>query len=756
MTKYFLFIAILVSIHLGAQIAHPANNSIYNPSQVNRIDISINADSLAFILDPQNSGSNYEFYADLSFTENGIVQQEPGIGFRLRGNTSRNAQKKSFKVSMNRFTSGRRFEGVKKINLNGEHNDPSISRARLCMELGRQIGLPISRYAHNELYINGLYYGTYLNLEHINDDWLNLRFGHSNGNLYKCTYPADLKYISNHPDSYKLTKSSGERVYELQTNEVQDDYSKLSEFIRVLNNTPTNQLECELDKVFNIEGYLKTLAFEVATGHWDNYSFNMNNYYLYENSKTGKIEYIPYDMDNTFGVDWFGVNWADRDVDNWNNPQDRPLSNRLLSLPNLREIYHYYLRSIHLQMGSQNFSNQIDSIYNLIQPYALADNFRTLDYGFTNADFNASFYTHPPLMHVKKGIQAFINERVLATQNQLGVFNAAPIISSPSIEYSSANNEVLFTAQVEDEGQSNVVAHFSFSGGSVQTLNLFDDGLHGDGAANDGWFANTLSIGSNTSLSYSITATDIIGQARTRPCSPRSWSIQNFNDLVINEFMADNNSAVQDDLGGFSDWIELYNKGNDTIQLGDYFLTDDLSNPTKWQLPIGYIEPNGFRLFWASNNPGGGSNHTNFALSKNGEEVGLFISGFAGVDTADFIVFGAQGEDQSFGRQTDGGSPWVVFDNYTPGFSNNPFSTEELFANGFKVFPNPYNDHFFIENTRDQWVAIRLYDSKGTLIYQEELELGQGAEIKDSWMKGLRILQIQGENGLRTFKLIRN
>ena len=745
-----------MSVQLSAQLIHPSNNNLYNPLEVNRIDISIDSDSLAFILDPQNSSSNYEFHADFTFTESGTTQQEPGIGFRLRGNTSRNAQKKSFKVALNRFTAGRRFEGVKKINLNGEHNDPSISRARICMELAKRMDLPVSRYAHNELYINGLYYGLYLNLEHINDDWLNLRYGNSNGNLYKCTYPADLKFISNNPDAYKITKSNGERIYELQTNEQQDNYSKLAEFIRVLNNTPLSQLECELDKIFDIEGYLKTLAFEVATGHWDNYSFNKNNFYLYENTKTGKIEYILYDMDNTYGIDWFGINWADRDIDNWHNSQDRPLTNRLLALPNLREIYHFYLRSIHLEMAGQSFSNEIDSLYSLIQTQAIADSFRTLDYGFSNSDFSNSFYSHPPLMHVKKGIKAYISERALATQNQLGIFNAAPIIRFPLVEYNSLANELVFAVQVEDEGPSTVDLHYSFSGGSSQTLTLFDDGQHGDGAANDGWFGNALSWGTNTSISYSFTATDALGQSRTRPCTPKTWSIQSFQDLVINEFMADNSSGIQDNQGDFSDWIELYNKGNDTIQLGSYFLTDDLNNPIKWPLPTGFIEPNGFKLFWASNNPMGGPNHTNFALSKNGEEVGLFISGFAGVDTADFIVFGAQAENKSFGRQTDGGFPWVVFDNSTPGSSNNPFSVKDLYLDGLKPFPNPYGDYFYIQNTSQTNVFISLYDFKGSLIYSGHLSEGAKMKVEDSGPKGLRILQLLGEKEGRTFKLIKN
>ena len=56
--------------------------------------------------------------------------------------------------------------------------------------------------------------------------------------------------------------------------------------------------------------------------------------------------------------------------------------------------------------------------------------------------------------------------------------------------------------------------------------------------------------------------------------------------LVINEFMADNEATIEDpaEPGEFPDWIELYNGTDDTVILSGLFLTDDLNDPTKWQI----------------------------------------------------------------------------------------------------------------------------------------------------------------------------
>ncbi|MCF8226086.1 MAG: CotH kinase family protein [Bacteroidales bacterium] len=55
--------------------------------------------------------------------------------------------------------------------------------------------------------------------------------------------------------------------------------------------------------------------------------------------------------------------------------------------------------------------------------------------------------------------------------------------------------------------------------------------------------------------------------------------------LILNEFMASNASTLEDQFNDYPDWIELHNAGEETISLGDYWLSDDLSMLKKWNLP---------------------------------------------------------------------------------------------------------------------------------------------------------------------------
>ena len=63
-------------------------------------------------------------------------------------------------------------------------------------------------------------------------------------------------------------------------------------------------------------------------------------------------------------------------------------------------------------------------------------------------------------------------------------------------------------------------------------------------------------------------------------------SVEADGSIVINELMASNSNSQADPQGQYDDWIEIHNNGSDVLQIGGMYLTDDLSDPTKWQIPL--------------------------------------------------------------------------------------------------------------------------------------------------------------------------
>ncbi len=147
--------------------------------------------------------------------------------------------------------------------------------------------------------------------------------------------------------------------------------------------------------------------------------------------------------------------------------------------------------------------------------------------------------------------------------------------------------------------------------------------------------------------------------------------------IVINEFMADNESTIEDpdETGEFPDWIELYNKGTTTVNLAGKFLTDDLDNPNKYEIPAGItIDPGEHLVFWADEDGTQGPTHVNFKLGKGGEAVGLFDTYANGNRLLSTITFGTQTTDVSYGRYPDGTGVWGFMLTPTPWNTNSPLA----------------------------------------------------------------------------------
>jgi hypothetical protein len=147
-------------------------------------------------------------------------------------------------------------------------------------------------------------------------------------------------------------------------------------------------------------------------------------------------------------------------------------------------------------------------------------------------------------------------------------------------------------------------------------------------------------------------------------------SVVTAEPLVINEFMASNSNNQTDPQGQYDDWIEIYNYGSDFLDIGRMYLSDDTSDPTKWQIPAGTtIAAGGYLLIWADNDTSDAGLHANFKLNSDGEEIGLFDTD--GVTLIDMVAYPAQTADISYGRYPDGSDTWQFMATPTPGGRNN-------------------------------------------------------------------------------------
>lgn len=165
------------------------------------------------------------------------------------------------------------------------------------------------------------------------------------------------------------------------------------------------------------------------------------------------------------------------------------------------------------------------------------------------------------------------------------------------------------------------------------------------------------------------------------------------NTVVINEFLADNDTTQADPHGEYDDWIELYNNTDSTIYLANYYLTDDSTDLTQWVFPDTFIEANDYLIIWADEDSGQNGLHANFKISKSGELIYLLDNNQTIIDE---IIFGQQAQDISFGRYPNGTGSFIEM---VPSFetvNNSPLGIEEIISNQevllFHNHPNPFTN----------------------------------------------------------------
>jgi Leucine-rich repeat (LRR) protein len=141
-------------------------------------------------------------------------------------------------------------------------------------------------------------------------------------------------------------------------------------------------------------------------------------------------------------------------------------------------------------------------------------------------------------------------------------------------------------------------------------------------------------------------------------------------EILINEVVTSNGSLIADSEGDYPDWIELYNPGEGPVDVGGFFLSDNLDRTDRWQFPKGTIIGAGeYMLLWASGKGEDGPAdelHTSFALSAEGTVVVLTASDRK--TRVDIVEVPPVPRDIGYGRNAKG--DLVQFIDPTPGKTN--------------------------------------------------------------------------------------
>ncbi|KNY30346.1 CotH kinase family protein [Pseudobacteroides cellulosolvens] len=303
------------------------------------------------------------------------------VGFRYKGNSSlmslRDKTKLPFRLNFDKFedenpeVNNQRFYGFSSMTFGNCWNDNSFMREKVAGEVFREGGVPAAKSSFCRVYVdtgNGpKYWGLYTMTEDPSDAMLKDQFGNAKGNCYK-------------PEGAGASWTSPfiEEAFIKENNEEDADWGDVQSAHEALfaDNTDKEVWRSNLEKYFNVRGFLKWLAINTAMVNWDSYGIMAHNYYLY-NDKDKGLTWIAWDHNLSMSKGIMGkvLSLSLNEVtDKW------PLIRKLLDDPVYNNLYHYEMRKVIKGcMNADKISSKVKAYQTLIKPYVVGEEGETND-----------------------------------------------------------------------------------------------------------------------------------------------------------------------------------------------------------------------------------------------------------------------------------------------------------------------------------------------------------------------------------------
>ncbi|MDD3877468.1 MAG: CotH kinase family protein [Bacteroidales bacterium] len=718
MNRSFL-ISCLLSVFFFASEKKSYCQSFYDLNTVQNIELYFSSSNWDYMMDTAKAGSESYIMADW-VRINGV--QLDSVGVRYKGNSSYspNKIKNPIHIELDHFVENNIYDGVTDIKLNNGFKDPSFIRETMAYSIARTyMDAPMANYAR--LFINGLYIGIYTNVESVTKKFVENHFFSNNNAFFKCN-PAystnsksNLAYISSDSTDYFNS-------YEIKSDNGWGDLIALCEILKF---TPN-----DINDVLDIDRTLWMHAFNNLLVNLDSYLGSIcQNYYLYK-AYNGSFNPIVWDLNEAFGC--FNNTGLGAPLNLTQMQQmspwlhlsntDRPLLQRLLNIPIYKKMYLAHYKTIFNEYFQNDYYLALaDSFQQIIDSSVFADTYKLYSYADFSNNITQNIQTG---MGSIPGISVLMSPRKNYLNNHVDMQLLQPVISNAVC--ADTNLIVSDTAAFKVHVNDALSVYFGFRYNQTQRFTrvlMFDDGQHQDELAGDSIYGVQIPVMS-TNLEYYIYAEN----ANAGRFLPERAEFEFFNqsfgsqmisqgDVVINEFMAVNNSIISNANNQYDDWIELFNNTNNAISLDGLYLSDNFSLPQKWQLPYNAtIPPNGYLLIWASEDSNPNELHAPFKLSGSGERIILsYENGFV----VDSLSFPLQTADIAYGRYPNGTGAFT-FLHPTPLATNTPLEIMEHNKNEFfSVFPNPTQSVFSIVSNKVLLNSVAVFDIHGRMLFHE-------------------------------------
>ena len=189
-------------------------------------------------------------------------------------------------------------------------------------------------------------------------------------------------------------------------------------------------------------------------------------------------------------------------------------------------------------------------------------------------------------------------------------------------------------------------------------------------------------------------------------------------EIVISEVMTANRSTLLNSDGQLCDWVELYNPTSETIQLGNLYLSNDIADRMKWQLPDSSLAA-GERMVIRCSGSSAPAGDADFSLPREGCTVTL--SGSVG-NVVTQVEVPRMEEDRA----------WALQDNGTYAESNLPSPGYANTEDGYLAFRAS-------QNVPGGLIISEVMPSNAKYMIQDDGEYYDWVELKNNSEEPIRL-----------------
>jgi len=344
-------------------------------------------------------------------------------------------------------------------------------------------------------------------------------------------------------------------------------------------------------------------------------------------------------------------------------------------------------------------------------------------------------------MYVDDGAVIYINGQELKRYNMpegLITFNTFTTSNLPSAEYVN----VLVPKTMFKEGENLISVEVHQVNATTSDM-IFDMDM-----------TCTMSITSSivTDPTYSAKlGSDMTLKAIFEESTPVEDTIPS---IVINEIVS-SNDMYRDEFGEKDDYIELYNTGDQDVNIAGMFMTDTPVNPILVEIPATdalktTVPAHGRLILWADNDPEQGLLHMAFKLGKEGESIVLSRKNKLGlIETIDAATYPLMDANVSYSRRPDGSANWVLQDptfNFT---NDNASAAEEVVKSSIDIYPTLVSDYFSVRNASG--LRLTVTDLTGKVVYKGRCTSDVETISASSLQSGMYLVAV----GKDRFKIIK-